>query len=286
VTDLLSNTVAELGLREACFQALKLEAPWKLHYASGIGGIHLLERGRATIEVERGRTLLEQGDMVIVPRGVAHVLASGPGVRRDEPAELLCGRFTYVAQEHPLLSHLPPTIVVPFSRAQALPRWGEYVRALAQEVKTQRPGSAVIITRLSEILLVEAVRQLVEAEEECPHTGWLRGIRDEAVDRVLHAFHAAPDQAWSVESLAEVAMQSRSAFSERFRELMGEAPMSYVRRWRLYRVRTLLRSTDLSLDEIAKRTGYGSAAALSVAFVREQGLSPGQYRKQPARPEG
>ncbi len=74
-----------------------------------------------------------------------------------------------------------------------------------------------------------------------------------------------------VESLAEVAMQPRSAFSERFRELMGEAPMGYVRRWRLYHVRILLRSTDLSLDEIAKRTGYGSAAALSVTFVREGG---------------
>lgn len=283
--DLLSSAIAEIGLHHARYQRVRLEPPGTRMFSPTLGGIHLLTRGRAVLEVtpageRRQRILLDQGDLVLVPRGIAHQMSTGSKAVGASSLEILCGVFSYSTEEHPLLSAIPQWIVVPFARGQAMPRFHGYLHALAQEVDEIRPGTETILARLSEIVLVEAVRQIAESPIECPRAGWLRGMRDPAIHRALSAFHEAPGKNWSVAILAAAAGQSRSAFSAHFGARMGEAPMTYVRRWRMYRVRNLLRTTDLSLHEIAKQTGYASAAALSVAFTREHRRTPGRFRNE------
>src|SRR5207245_9490611 len=114
----------------------------------------------------------------------------------------------------------------------------------------------------------------------CNHApGLLRGLNDAAIGKALVAVHNRLDHPWTVESMARESAMSRSAFTARFAGLVGEAPMSYVSRWRLNRASLWLRSSDAKIKEAAQRVGYESEAALSRAFKRCFSLSPGAYRR-------
>jgi AraC-like DNA-binding protein len=131
------------------------------------------------------------------------------------------------------------------------------------------------------VLFIEAMRFFPPPPGvECPVGGWFSGLSDPAVRRALTAIHQEPGYDWTVHALAKVAGKSRSAFAAHFTHIMRETPAVYLTRWRMFQGRALLRQTDLSLDDIAQRVGYGSAAAFSLAFAREHGAAPGTYRKQ------
>ena len=159
------------------------------------------------------------------------------------------------------------------------------MQALLAELSDAKPGGRAIVTRLSEVLLVEAIRAQAAAAPNCPSGGWFRGLGDPALGRALAAFHANVAGPWTVESLARAAGQSRSSFAARFAEIMGETPSAFVTRWRMFHVRQLLRAGHATLEAIAEQTGYGSAASLSVAFVRAHDETPGAYRSRHAAGE-
>lgn len=184
--------------------------------------------------------------------------------------ELTVGALSFDAPDHPMLASLPPLM--------HLRSAGAYLSALRAELAAPTDGSAGVLARLSEILLIEAIRSHAHSAEECPAGGWFRGLRDPSLSRALSAFHADVAGPWTVASMARVAGQSRSRFAARFSAVMGEAPLSFVTRWRMFHARRLLRTTDASLEQIASRVGYASAAAFSVAFGRAHGEAPGAYR--------
>jgi AraC-like DNA-binding protein len=90
--------------------------------------------------------------------------------------------------------------------------------------------------------------------------------------------HAEPAKRWTVESLASNVAMSRTAFANRFRDRVGEAPLEYLNRWRMTLARTALRNTEEPLVDIATKVGYLSDTAFSTAFKRSTGVSPGRYR--------
>jgi AraC-like DNA-binding protein len=131
------------------------------------------------------------------------------------------------------------------------------------------------------VRFVQAIRSHLNNIGESD-VGWLAALSDKRIGAVMRALHDAPAAAWTVEKLASVANMSRSAFAARFKARLGEAPLEYLTRWRMFRAGVLLRSTERSLAEIASEVGYENDAALSKAFHRVVGMAPGAFRKQPA----
>lgn len=152
------------------------------------------------------------------------------------------------------------------------------VRLLAAELEGQEMGSGVVISRLADIIFMQAIR-VYATSEECAEPGWLRALADRQISMTLHSIHENFQKPWTVAALASTAGMSRSAFAARFKEVIGEAPLEYLTRWRMRKVSQLLRGEDHKLAEVAALVGYDSEGAFSNAFKRILGVSPGAYRR-------
>jgi AraC-like DNA-binding protein len=155
------------------------------------------------------------------------------------------------------------------------------LRFIAAEAREMRPGGEAVITRLSDILVIQAIRSWI-AHDPAGQRGWLGALQDRQIGRALAVVHRDPARAWSVSSLAAEAAMSRSAFAARFTELVGEPAMRYVARWRMHAALRSLKEDGVRLGELAGRLGYRSEAAFSRAFKRFMGVSPGAVRRSPA----
>ncbi|WP_239950019.1 AraC family transcriptional regulator [Dyella terrae] len=176
-----------------------------------------------------------------------------------------------------LLDGLPPMLHVHGSMPDAaIIAW--LLKQLVREMEpAERPGRTVILAELSQLLFVNTLRAyLAHAPED--DTGWLKGLGDKRLACVLSRMHAAPERAWSLEDLAQVAGMSRTSFAVRFREVMGMPPLTYLTNWRMHVAeRQLLAGATVA--EVADAIGYTSESAFSHAFKRSMGIAPGRYRK-------
>lgn len=284
--DVLSRAIDELRVRGASYQRDVLAAPWSRAFADGVPGVHHVRRGAAELRAAHATIELGPGDLVIVPAGAARVVTSPPGVPDAASCELITGQFAFGATDHPLLAMLPGVLHVRGDQVAERPQLAEYLHCLAAEVARPREGSAALIARLSDVVLIEALRFLAVAAPAGAVGGWLVALRDPALAGALHEMHDRPEERWTIAKLARVAGLSRAAFAERFASIMGEPPMTYFTRWRMFRARTLLRETARPIEDIALEIGYGSATAFSFAFQRLHGLAPSAYRRASGDPLG
>ena len=302
--DALTDVLDMLKPRGRVFCCTEVSAPWAMRMpGDGYVRFHVIERGDAWLKMEGGKqgTPLGSGDLVIVPHGKGHVLADGPKTKPVPIIRLVKGKadsnillqhggggaqtlmtcctFQFVNGDYnPLLAVLPPLIHIPRGREQ-LDEWLEpTLKMLAYEARYPRPGSETLIARLIDIVLVKAVRLWVE---EQPHDkgGWLGALRDPQIGTVLGVIHREPHRDWSVSSLAREVAMSRSIFAAKFNSLVGEPPLTYLTRSRLWQSSKLLADGNLSVGETALRVGYESEAAFSRAFKRHFGYSPLAYRR-------
>jgi AraC-like DNA-binding protein len=269
---------------------------------------HVVATGRAWIETTPGeRMWAEAGDVVVLPYGDAHRMGGEqdavltpianiidpppwehmPVIRYGEggaETDLVCG---YLTCEHPLfdprLRALPPVFVV--SPPDGAAR--EWVKAsiayAAQQTSLVSQERIAAPTNVVELLLVEILRlHLATAPAET--NGWLRALGDPVLAPVLSAIHGAPEHKWNLLALAREAAVSVSLLDERFRHVLGLAPIRYLTGWRMHVAKDLLRSSDLGVAAIARRVGYESDEAFSRAFKREHGDSPSAWRARPSAP--
>jgi AraC-like DNA-binding protein len=297
-----------LRMSGAFYCRSELSAPWALAFPARRGclSFHVVTAGRCWLEVEEAdRRLLEPGDLALVPHGEGHRLASEPGVspsRIDElPYEhkgdlyailrhggggaatsLVCGavRFDHPAAQR-LVALLPRVIQVKASGTSSPQmEWMQStLRLMATEARELRPGGETVVTRLADILVIQAIRSWIE-EDPTAQTGWLGALQDKQVGRAITLIHREPARPWTVAMLASEVAMSRSAFAARFTELVGEPAMHYVARWRMQVALTWLQEESLGLGEMASRLGYRSEAAFSRAFKRFIGVSPGSVRRR------
>jgi AraC-like DNA-binding protein len=171
-----------------------------------------------------------------------------------------------------LLSLLPALIHVRGDR-----RLTTLVELVGDEARAARPGKDIILSRLLEVLFIEALRSTA-ATSASP--GLLRGLADDRIGAALRRIHAAPERAWTIEAMAHEAALSRSAFFVRFQRTVGVPPMRYLASWRMALAKDLLRRGG-RIAEVAERTGYGSASTFSTAFRRHAGQTPGQHSRGP-----
>src|SRR5688572_27719497 len=185
----------------------------------------------------------------------------------------LGGYFVYDSPDAELLVSLLPPLV----HVRGIERLSLLVQLISDESRERRSGRELVLTRLVEVLLVEALRATPGGSAP---PGLLRGLADPRVATAIRQIHSAPSRPWTVVELAKKTALSRSAFFYRFTRAVGMAPMEYLLAWRMALAKGLLRQQELGIEEVAERVGYGSASAFSTAFSRHFGQPPSQYAKQ------
>lgn len=200
---------------------------------------------------------------------------------RGPTTVLLCGGFQLEGRStHPLVANLPKVIHI-HRKARGAAFWmHSTLQQIEIETRAMRPGAQTLIARLSDVLFIQIIRAYFNSQIAAARNDkWVRALKDRQVGMAITNIHQGPENAWTVASLASQVGMSRSAFAARFTQLIGEPPLRYVARWRALKATWYLRTTDEKLSEIARRVGYESEVALSRAFRRFMGTSPGEYRK-------
>jgi AraC-like DNA-binding protein len=195
------------------------------------------------------------------------------GIRSGMPdVRLLIGYCVFGSPDAALLVSLLPQWV----HVRGERRLGTLVQLVGEESRELRPARDVILARLLEVLLIEALRSTAGTMAS---PGLVRGLADGRLAPAIRRMHESPAQSWTVAQLAKEAALSRSAFFERFTRAVGVAPMEYLLSWRMALAKSLLRRSEGRVAEVAERVGYSSASTFSVAFTRHVGLSPMRYAR-------
>lgn len=294
MTDPLSEVITRLRPSAVFSKAISGAGRWGVRYSAfGQPSFCAVLQGSCLLAVDDENALtLEEGDFVLMPATPGFTLSGfepvtpvrinpkvspAPagevrhGTRGGRPdVRLLGGYFVFDSDDAELLVSLLPALV----HVRNAERLSILVRLVGEETRERRAGRDLVLTRLVEVLLIEALRA---APSETASPGLLRGLADPRLAPAMRQMHGDPGRPWTVAELAKKAALSRSAFFERFRSAVGLPPMEYLLAWRMAMAKDLLRGHELGLAEIAKRVGYGSASAFSTAFSRQVGQSPSRY---------
>lgn len=296
MSDPLSQVIQLLRPRAVFSKEISGAGRWAVRYSEfGQPGFCAVTEGRCRLSVEGEATVvLEEGDFVLLPATPAFTMsgfepatptfidpkqvAAPTGAirygRRDGPPDVrqFGGYFAFETPDAALLVSLLPRMI----HIRGVPRLSQLVRLVGEEASREEIGRDLILARLVEILLIEALRAV---PGDATEPGLLRGLADARIAVALRRMHGDAEQAWTVASLAREAGISRSAFFERFARTVGVQPMAYLLTWRMAMAKDLLRSGGIALDEVARRVGYGSASTFSTAFSRHVGLPPGRFMR-------
>ncbi|TDO66499.1 AraC-like DNA-binding protein [Kribbella sp. VKM Ac-2571] len=300
--DVLSDALLAVRTGRPVSRRNEYRGRWGLRFQSGEGiGFHVVLEGRCWfLPPGEDPVLLAPGDVVVLPHGHGHGLASGPDVEvsgsvipLDHPEQvedrapesgagksvLLCGAYlTDRARAHPLLAELPASIHLP-SAPGTRSALSTAVGLLADELRDERAGTAVVVPALLDTVLLYALRDWYDQNAAATGRGWSRALADAAVRTALDRIHGAPAHPWTVESLGKAVGLSRAAFAQRFTALTGQTPMAYLTWWRLVIAARRLRESEVSLAAIAREIGYSSEFAFANAFKRHYRVPPGRYRR-------
>ena len=241
--------------------------------------------------------VLVPGDFVLIPAahdfamssmddaGAHHFatppVAVRPGQMRigaqDGPPDVrfLIGHCVFASPDAALLVSLLPRYV----HVRGEPRLAMLAQLVGDESREQRPARESVMTRLLEVLLIEALRSTGGMTAS---PGLVRGMADARLAAALRRMHESPARAWTMAELAQEAALSRSVFFERFSRAVGKAPMEYLLGWRMALASESLRRGTRSIAEVAEQVGYSSASTFSVAFARHVGMPPARYAREAA----
>ncbi len=305
--DPLGEALHFLRMSGAFYCHSELSAPWgmTLPPMPDYLWFHVVTSGRVWLEADEAHArCLQPGDVALVPHGAGHGLRSEPGVPAPgileleptrvsdryerlrhgaggAPTTLVCGAVRF---EHPvarnLVEILPKVIHIEASSSPRADWMQATLQLMAAEAKELRPGGEAVITRLADILVIQAIRSWIDTDPAA-QTGWLGALQDRQIGRAIALIHRDPARAWTVASLADQLAMSRSAFAARFTELVDEPAMRYVTRWRMHVAHNSLEQDGATVAELARRLGYRSEAAFARAFKRVVGVPPGAVKRAP-----
>ncbi|MDP3898205.1 MAG: AraC family transcriptional regulator [Mesorhizobium sp.] len=300
MADPLSQVIELLRPRAVFSKGISGAGRWGVRYSKfGQPGFCAVLEGGCRLAVDgENPVTLEEGDFVLLPATPAFTMSSfdratprhiDPNVtpapteevrhgRPDGPPDvrLLGGYFMFESPDAALLVSLLPAMV----HVRGNRRLSVLVRLVGEEASENNAGRDLVLARLVEILLIEALRA-TQGKDAPP--GLLRGLADGRIAEALRQAHGDPERPWTVAELAREAGMSRSAFFDRFTRTVGLRPMEYLLAWRMAVAKDLLRGRAIGLDEVASRVGYGSASTFSTAFSRHVGEPPGRYARSHMR---
>lgn len=303
-TDPLGETLHLLRLNGSLYCRSELTAPWGVDMPPFEDHMmfHVVTSGHCWLEIEGEEPrLLQQGSLTLIPHGNGHCIRSSSSVDTtplfDIPVEkvsdryevmhfggdgdltqLTCGvvSFDHIAGQQ-LITQLPKVLQIDSWRDEEDSWLQSTLRFIAREARELRPGGETVITHLADILIIQAIRTWIDSAPEAKQ-GWLAALRDKHVGKALAAIHREPEKYWTVDSLAKEVGMSRSGFSARFTQLVGESVKRYLTHWRMQLARAQLKESSDTLAILADQHGYQSEAAFCRAFKRVFGVSPGSIR--------
>jgi AraC-like DNA-binding protein len=313
LSDPLSEVLRSVRLKGGVFLDAEASAPWSVAAIVGpehcgpflqkpaqLIAYHFVIEGRMLLSVE-GEAPVEvsAGDIVLLPRNDAHTICSSSGLKSVagsslfEPSpdgriarvraggggpltKFVCGYLGTDDTFSPLIHSLPRVLILDVKRFASRGLIEASLAFAVGELLQGRVGSSDAMSRVSELLLVEAVRHHAESSEMTE--GWLKGLKDPQIGKALALLHGDVAASWSAEALAKEVAMSRSAFMSRFASLVGMPPMQYLSDYRQQTARRLLSETTLNIAQIAARVGYESEEAFSRAFKRTTGVAPSFWR--------
>lgn len=296
--DPLGATLHHLRMSSVLYCHATMQAPWGIVMPPLPDCLvfHIVIDGTGFVRVGDQTWDLQPGRFALVPHGIGHHLAADDDsplvdlfdldlVRVSEHFErltikgsgstttMLCGavRMTDpVAQR--LAKLLPPCIHTDSWQARDAEWMRHTLQLLTREAEELRAGGEVMLTRLADVLVIQAIREWLVTDPQAGR-GWLGALQDPELGPTLAAIHSEPTTSWTVASLAEVAAMSRSAFAARFNEVLGQTPADYVRQWKMHLAASWLRNGETSVTQAGQRLGYESDAAFSRAFKRVMGIT-------------
>ena len=318
--DALSTALSSVRMTGAIFVEAICTAPWGfavpaidelervvLTLAPGterVLGYHLVTEGKAVVRLKGAADVrVTVGDIVIIPHGDPHTISNGnPSTMIDsstslagwlagdlrtmrldgggEATRFVCGYFGCERHAARLFLAGLPSIIKIDARSDTTGRWlDSSIRHLLDEAKSQRPGGAIVLSKMAEAFFIETLRRYMQ-QLPPEQRGWLAGARDPVVGTALALLHRQPCHPWTMAELAARTGASRSLVAERFVQLLGEPPLTYLARWRLQLAARLLQTTQKAITHVALDVGYESEAAFNRAFKREFGFPPAQYRRK------
>lgn len=275
---------------------------------AGIAPFHLVLDGACVVETADGaQVALHAGDFMLFPRGAAHrvrdvgraavaapLTLSHDGMlplRRNDGGEhrehdggadldLLCGRFVYAPGSSALLLNaLPDPFHVSLGGAKMLGALQTVIALMRTEAERRQPGALAIVTALSQALFAMALR--VHGEQNVSTSGVLTLLADARLGASVQGMLSAPERAWTIAELGELAAMSRATYARHFNERAGMTVMDFLTQIRMTIACDLLLRTQRSAAEIGEAVGYQSEAAFGKAFQQSVGVTPGRYRRQP-----
>jgi AraC-like DNA-binding protein len=296
MVDPLAEVIALLRPRTAYSKVISGAGRWGVRYSEfGHPSFCTVLEGSCRVAVDGQAPLtLEAGDFLLLPRTPGFVMSGFEPVmptpmdpntvalpvnevrhgRQDgEPdVRLLGGYFEFASNDAGLLVSLLPAQV----HVRGAERLATLVELVREEALDDRAGRDLVLSRLIEVMMIEALRS---TQGETAPAGLLRGLGDQRLAVAMREMHGDPARSWTMEQLAKTAALSRSAFFDRFTRAVGVAPMEYLLSWRMALAKDLLRRDDVSLAEVAERVGYSSASTFSTAFSRHVGLPPSHFAR-------
>lgn len=304
-TDPLGEVLHNLRMDGVFYTVAEFSEPWGLDVPAMPDCImfHIVTTGQCVLLSDSHEpAILRPGMFTLVPHGEGHALASSPDAELADlfdttrhhitdryelmvhggggrPCRMICGA---VRMDHPaarrLVQLLPRLIQVDTWATTTTDSIEPTLRLMACEVECPRPGGEAVITRLADILVIQAIRSWM-SHDDGSQTGWLDAMRDPQIGRALQRVHQNPQQPWTVEDMAEEAAMSRSAFAAKFAQLVGETPIQYVRAWKMHIAAAMLKDEGATVAELAYRFSYDSEAAFSRAFKKVMGVPPGAMKR-------
>jgi AraC-like DNA-binding protein len=299
--DLLSGLLRSVRLRGEEIFCCAPVAAFAISFDHAGGMIHILNEGKFEVQLDGQRQTrrYEQGDVILLPAGAAHVVRNGRRVPRRALVESdvrdeivrhgtgtrwLSGTFSFDDSRGGRLLHaLPPVVDLRGARDQSLGWLDVSTQMLMQEKIFPSEGSSEMISRILDLLFINVLRAWAVRPDAT--AGWLTGAMDSVIGDAMTAIHANPGHPWTVKRLADKCNLSRSAFSERFVRTVGQPPAAYIAQVRLEKAADLLQYTTDAVGAIARDVGYDSEAAFSRAFSKRHGIPPARWRRQPAQRE-
>jgi len=305
--DLLSGILNVMKMSGSLYFRTSFTSPWGVEVPlhQNVSRFHYVHRGRCYVRVgeEENAVFLEQGDLIIITRGACHKLSEpqnspistldtivedsgfdGRGALivgdpdSGHETQLICGHFAFdPGANHVLLESLPDYVHVK-DYGKATPDWlDNTLQMIGTELGYEKLGGDLIALKLSEIIFTQAIRYYIETDGKT--RPGLAGFADSHIRAALVALHDQPGESWSVEELAKIAGMSRTAFSNRFNELIGNTPLNYLIDWRMQLARQMLIDTEYPIIDIALKTGYQSEAAFGRVFKRHFNVPPAGFRR-------
>ena len=304
--DILNDILDTLDMKGSLYFRTDFSAPWSVTVPdlAQAARFHLVVQGRCHVTLESDESVvLHPGDLILIPRGTSHILSDAPTDKAppletvleqvgyngsgvlvvgegdaNATTQMVCGHFTFREQaDHPVLRTLPDHIVTTASVRAKNPWLDDIIRLIGRQMFADQLGSSAAVTRLSEVMFIELLRAGIE--DGALSEKLMQAFADEHIGRALEQIHARPTEPWTVESLAHEVGMSRSRFADRFKQLLGMGPMSYLSDWRLQKALSLLDDSRCTVQQVANLTGYQSPAAFTRAFAGKFGIAPSKYRQ-------